>query len=174
MVEHCWNWLMVGEGGWPIVDLGTDHVISGPMRGLEIVYIGRGQHTTHIPRTLWLIDWIGLEPIQWKIDFLIETKLVQIKPETTLGSTCRLQSTGLPCLVFTELAFPAWPLHLWGILITEGRIRQKPRIVTKKTTTLCVVLCCVEGWQLAATNTAEFNVRYQAIVVFAFRYIDFH
>ena len=25
---------------------GTDHVISGPMRGIKIVYMGKGQHTT--------------------------------------------------------------------------------------------------------------------------------
>ena len=35
-------------GGWPMQGLESDHVISGPMRGLKIDFTKRGQHShTH-------------------------------------------------------------------------------------------------------------------------------
>ena len=46
---HVSNWehlLAGGEGGGAMRGLETDHVISGPMRGLKINITGRGQ--THI------------------------------------------------------------------------------------------------------------------------------
>ena len=76
--------------GWPMRGLWTDHMILGPMRGLEIVKMGRGQHTTHTLWTSQLIDWIGLGPIQWTVDLLIETKSkLRLKPLWGVSATNR-------------------------------------------------------------------------------------
>ena len=45
----------------PQWETGSDHVIWGPMRGLEKNPMGRGQTNTHSQgQTLWLLDRIGL------------------------------------------------------------------------------------------------------------------
>ena len=54
------------EGG-PMRGLGTDHMISGTMRGLKKTALNGANGRTH-GRTWRLYDWIGpVGPIQWKL-----------------------------------------------------------------------------------------------------------